>query len=243
FPNNWFTTHQDGRLVLCPMYAPNRRGERRGDVIERLRQDFEVTQVLDWSAAEERGQFLEGTGAMVIDHVQQVAYGCRSERLTEELFTQFCAEFGLRPVVFDDVDSAGRPIYHTNVMMSVGETLAVIGSSLIRDPIERELVLDLLRVSGRTVVELTEEQISSFAGNVLQLRGSYGPVLAMSTTAEASLSTDQLEAIRAHSRGLAVDVSTVEASGGSVRCMLAGVHLPRAQLQRLRGRSAGQPDG
>lgn len=228
FPNNWFTTHPDGRMVLCPMYAPNRRQERRDDVVEHLRENFRVTQVLDWTAAEDYGQFLEGTGAVVIDHEQQVAYGCRSERLTAGLFTRFCREFGLQPVLFDAVDSSGQAVYHTNVMMSVGQSLAVVGSDLIRDPAEREKVLSLLRASGRTVVELSEEQVRAFAANVLQVRGDLGPVLAMSTTAEAALRADQREAIRAHSRILAVDVSTVEASGGSVRCMLAGVHLHRA---------------
>ena len=226
FPNNWFTTHPDGRVLLCPMFAHNRRRERRQDVVEHLREQFSVTEVLDWTGAEEYGQFLEGTGSVVIDHVQQVAYGCRSQRLTSGLFIRFCREFGLRPVLFDAVDRSGRPIYHTNVVMSVGETIAMLGSELIPDPVQRQEVLGLLHASGRTVVELDEEQVTRFAGNVLQLRGTSGPVLAMSTTAEASLNADQLETISAHCRIVAVDVSTVEGSGGSVRCMLAGVHLP-----------------
>ena len=226
FPNNWFTTHPDGRVLLCPMYAVNRRAERRSDVIEHLRGQFNVTEVLDWSAAEDHGQFLEGTGSVVIDHARAIAYGCRSHRLTDELFFRFCAEFGLHPVLFDAVDPAGRPIYHTNVMMSVGEHLALIGAHLIPDPAQREQVLDMLRASGRTVVELDGHQIASFAGNALELRGAAGQVLAMSTRAEASLRPDQREAIAPHARIMAVDVSTVEASGGSVRCMLAGIHLP-----------------
>lgn len=228
FPNNWFTTHPDGRILLCPMYAPNRRRERRHDVIEQLQQNCGATEVLDWTAAEDYGQFLEGTGAVVIDHEQQVAYGCRSQRLTAGLFTRFCREFGLTPVLFDALDSSGRSVYHTNVMMSVGETVAVVGSSLIPDPVERENVLERLRASGRLVVELTEDQIRAFAANVMQLRGDHGPVVAMSTTAEAALRADQREAILSRSRILSVDVSTVEASGGSVRCMLAGIHLPAA---------------
>lgn len=238
FPNNWFTTHPDGRVLLCPMFVENRRPERREDVIEHLRDQFSVTEVLDWSGAEDYGQFLEGTGSVVIDHVQQVAYGCRSHRLTSGLFTRFCREFGLHPVLFDAVDHAGRPIYHTNVMMSVGQTIALLGSTLIPDPVQREEVRGLLRASGRTVVELDEEQVSSFAGNALQLHGDAGPVLAISTTAEASLRGDQLETIRSHCRIVAVDVSTVEASGGSVRCMLAGVHLPvrRSKASTTSGR-------
>ena len=227
FPNNWFTTHHDGRVVLCPMYAVNRRAERRDDVVAHLRDQFTVTQVLDWSAAEDYGQFLEGTGSVVIDHIHRVAYGCRSQRLSSSLFSRFCREFGLRPVLFDAVDSAGRPVYHTNVMMSVGESVAVIGSGMIRDQAQREEVLGLLRASGRSVVELDEDQVRSFAGNVLQLTGDSGLVMVMSKTAEASLSEDQIAAVKAGGRLLAVDVGTVEASGGSVRCMLAGIHLAR----------------
>lgn len=226
FCNNWFTTHPDGRVLLCPMYPANRRHERRDDVVEHLREQFRVTEVLDWTAAEDHGQFLEGTGSVVIDHADGVAYGCRSHRLTDELFTRFSAEFGLYPMLFDAVDASGRPIYHTNVMMSVGQRLALIGSDLVPEPGQRRELLGMLRSSGRVVVELDPNQIRSFAGNVLELRGSQGPVLAMSTTALASLRQYQREAIAAHCRIVAVDVSTVEAAGGSVRCMLAGIHLP-----------------
>lgn len=142
FCNNWFTTHPDGRILLCPMYAPNRRRERRQDVIEHLRRSYDVSHVLDWTDAEACGQFLEGTGSVVIDHVHQVAYGCRSHRLTPELFLRFCDEFELQPLLFDAVDGAGWPIFHTNIMMSVGESIALIGSSLIPDPAQRAQVLD-----------------------------------------------------------------------------------------------------
>ncbi|WP_202912061.1 citrulline utilization hydrolase CtlX [Nesterenkonia muleiensis] len=226
FPNNWFTTHPAGQVVLCPMYAQNRRQERRGDVVEHLRAAFQVSQVVDLSAAEEAGQFLEGTGAVVIDHAGGLAYGCRSHRLSQELFQHYCRLLGLEPVLFDAADAAGKPVFHTNIMLSVGENVVLIGSELIRDPAQRAAVLERLRESGRTVVELTETQIRGFAGNALQLTGDDGPVLAMSITARAVLRPDQAEAIRRSSQILSADVSTIEASGGSVRCMLAGIHLP-----------------
>lgn len=225
FPNNWFTTHPDGRVLLCPMYVPNRRVERRADVVAHLRQTFQVSDVLDWSCAEEHGQFLEGTGSVVIDHMNSVAYGCRSHRLTPRVFSRFCAEFGLRPVLFDGTDSAGVPVYHTNVMLSIGQTTAVIGSELIRDDFQRQLVLSMLRATGRTVVELSEDQIRGFAGNVLELAGIDGPVLALSTTAYAALTAEQIQTLSQAARLLPVDVSTIEAGGGSMRCMLAGIHL------------------
>lgn len=234
FPNNWFLTDHHGRVLLCPMFAVNRRHERRADVVAHLHRNFTVTQVLDWSAAEDYGQFLEGTGAVVIDHVLRVAYGCRSHRLSAGLFTRFCREFDLRPVLFDAADSTGRAIYHTNVMMSVGESVALVASGLITDPKQRAEVLGLLEASGRTVVELDETQVRSFAGNVLQLTGDRGLVMAMSTTAEASLRKNQIELITAAGPIVAADVSTVEASGGSVRCMLAGIHLPPGAPQSAR---------
>lgn len=226
FPNNWFTTHPGGRVVLCPMFAPNRRYERRPDVVELLSLRFEVSDVLDLSEAENQGEFLEGTGSVVIDHRNKLAYGCRSHRLTPGLFERYCAALGLQPVLFDAVDSSGTPIYHTNVMMSVGETVSVIGSGLVPDRGDRDRMLTLLRASSDIVIELTETQVKHFAGNVLQLTGAAGPVLVMSTTAYGALRPAQIAAIRRVSRILTVDVSTIEASGGSVRCMLAGVHLP-----------------
>lgn len=226
FPNNWFTTHPGGQVVLSSMYAPNRRQERRDDVVEHLRDEFQVSEVIDLSAAEQANQFLEGTGAVVIDHTAGAAYGCRSHRLSEELFTHYCDLLGLEPVLFDAVDAGGKPVFHTNIMLSVGETVVLIGSELIRDPAQRAAVLQRLRESGRTVVELTETQIRGFAGNALQLTGENGPVLAMSATARAALRPDQVEEISRRSQILSADVSTIESSGGSVRCMLAGIHLP-----------------
>lgn len=226
FPNNWFTTHPDGRIVLCPMFAPNRRQERRDDVVAKLRAHFRVSEVLDLSAAEQRGEFLEGTGSVVIDHERGVAYACRSNRMSPGLFRQYCRLLGLKPVQFDAVDSTGTPVFHTNIMLSVGQNVVLVGTDMIRERSQREWLLGSLRDSGRTVVELTEEQVTRFAGNALELSGTQGPVLAMSATALAALHPDQVEAISRSVRIVSADVSTIETSGGSVRCMLAGIHLP-----------------
>lgn len=224
FPNNWFSTHLDGSIALYPMYAHNRRGERRVDIIEALKREFMVRRVIDYSSAEYDDRFLEGTGAMVLDHTARLAYACRSHRLSPELLTDFCADHGYEPVLFDATDSAGTPIYHTNVLMSVGSHLALIGSSLIRDPAQRERVLGLLRDSGKVVIELSEEQVRRFAGNCIELSGRQ-PLLAMSATAAGSLTRQQVEVISRQARVLSVPIPTIESAGGSVRCMIAGNHL------------------
>lgn len=233
FPNNWITTHADGTVCLFPLYAPNRRPERRGDVLRRLRQEFVVRRVVDYSPGEEDGRFLEGTGAMVLDHVHRVAYACRSRRMDEELLAEFCRDRGYTPLVFDAVDQAGVPVYHTNVLMSIGENTAVIGADMIRDPAQRSAVLAALQDGGRQVVELEESQVRSFAGNCIELTGRDGPVLAMSATAHASLRPDHLTVLESHAHVLAQAVPTIEAAGGSVRCMIAGLHLVARHPQRI----------
>lgn len=232
FPNNWFTTHADGTVVQYPMYAPNRRGERRSDVLSHLAEHSLVSRVVDYSPAEQEGRFLEGTGVMVLDHGAKLAYGCRSRRLSPALFEMFCRDLGYTPVLFDAADRAGVPVYHTNVMLSVGTETALIGSSMIRDPLQRSRVLGVLRESGKEVVELSEQQIRSFAGNCLELTGRNARTgraqqfLTMSTTAERSLTTQQHETLSGFCTLLSADVSTIERAGGSVRCMIAGNHLP-----------------
>lgn len=227
FPNNWFSTHDDGTVVVYPMHAPNRRAERRTDVIDHLKESGTVHRIIDYSQAESDGLYLEGTGAMVLDHIHRIAYVCRSQRASARLVRRFCEEAGYRPVVFDAVDAHDVPVYHTNVLMSVGTGIAVIGSPMIRDRHQRSMVLGALRGSGREVVELTERQIQEFAGNCLEVSGADGPVLIMSTTAASALTRDQIRRISEYARLEAVDVSTIEAAGGSVRCMIAGNHLPR----------------
>lgn len=230
FPNNWITTHADGTVCLFPLYAPNRRHERRQDVLRRLREQFVVRRVVDYSPREDDGLFLEGTGAMVLDHVHRIAYACRSRRMDEDLLREFCIDRDYSPIVFDAADADGVPVYHTNVLMSVGEEIALVGAELIRDPASRAEVLDSLRATGHHVVEISEEQVRSFAGNCIELRGRDGTVLAMSETAACALTAQQRREIEQRTRLLAVPVPTIEAAGGSVRCMIAGNHLtPREQ--------------
>ena len=226
FPNNWFSTLPDGTVALFPMYATNRRTERRTDIVEVLRRDFVVHRVVDYSGAEEFGQFLEGTGAMVLDHDARLAYACRSNRLSPELFVRFCGDHGYEPVLFDAVDTLGVPVYHTNVLMAVGTHVALVGAEMIPDPAQRSLVLQRLRDAGKEVVELTTEQVHHFAGNCIELTGRDDErILVMSTTAARSLREDQRTVIERSVRVLAVAAETIESAGGSVRCMIAGNHL------------------
>jgi hypothetical protein len=225
FPNNWLSTHADGRVALFPMYAANRRRERRGDVVEFLKAAYRVHEVVDLSGLEHDGVFLEGTGAMVLDHVGRVAYVARSRRVDPVALDRFCSRFGYEPVVFDAVDPAGRAIYHTNVMMSVAGEYALVGLDLLPSAVERGQLVERLAAGGHTVVPLTAHQVAEFAGNAIEVQGSDGPVLALSARAAASLDAAQRRTIEASARLLPVAVPTVELAGGSVRCMIAGVHL------------------
>lgn len=232
FPNNWLTTHADGTLALYPMYAANRRPERRGDVVELLRERFVVDRVVDFSGAESEGRFLEGTGAMVLDHDERLAYACRSLRLDPDLFETVSADLGYRPVLFEASDADGVPVYHTNVLMSVGSEVALVGAEMIRDLEDRCRVLESLRASGREIVEISEAQVHGFLGNCLELRGGQGGedrLLAMSQQAAAQLTPAQRRRIERSCTILSAPVPTIEAAGGSVRCMLAGIHLPQRQ--------------
>lgn len=226
FPNNWLSTHPDGRVALYPMCAPSRRLERRRDVIDALAEKYWVRSVTDYSCAERDGQFLEGTGAMVLDQAAKVAYVSRSQRAHETVLERFCADFGYEAVLFDSVGADGTPVYHTNVVMCVGERFALVGADMITDVAQRETVLGRLRETGHEVVEVSAAQIGEFAGNALEVHGSAGSVLAISTRAVAALTQDQLATLAAHTNLLPLSIPTVELAGGSVRCTLAGVHLP-----------------
>lgn len=226
FPNNWFSTHVDGRVAVYPMYAENRRAERRQDIIDFLKHTYRVQEVTDYSGYEEDEIYLEGTGAMVLDHANRVVYAIRSKRCDETLVERFCTVFGYEPVIFDALDANGMPIYHTNVMMCIATDFALVGLDTIADAESRATVIRRLEDSGHTVIDLTNEQIDSFAGNALELRGSNGDrVLAISETAFASLRDDQKAIIEQSCAILPLPVSTIESAGGSVRCMIAGVHL------------------
>lgn len=225
FPNNWFSTHAGGRIALFPMYSANRRRERRGDIIEMLKATYRVQEVVDYAGLEYDDVFLEGTGAMVLDHVGRVAFASRSNRADPIALERFCAQFHFEPICFDTADATGRPIYHTNVMMSVATDFALVGLDSIPDARQRERVRLRLEETGRTVIALDHRQIASFAANALELHGRMGRVLALSKRAFECLTHDQRALIERSARLLALDVPTIETAGGSVRCMLAGIHL------------------
>ncbi len=230
FPNNWLSTHAGGQVAIYPMYASNRRHERRTDVLEMLKSDYRVQTIVDYSGLEPDGIFLEGTGAMVLDHLSRVAYTARSHRADTHVLERFCTDFGYEPMAFDAVDSAGVPVYHTNVIACVGTDVALFALEMIPDLQRREQVRERLTANGRRVVEITEEQVRLFAGNAVELCGrtSQGRrryLMAMSATAHRSLRPDQIEAIEESCEIVAVDIPTIELAGGSVRCMIAGVHL------------------
>ncbi|MBF4163119.1 citrulline utilization hydrolase CtlX [Nocardioides acrostichi] len=235
FPNNWISTHAGGSVAVFPMYASNRRHERRADVLEMLKSTFRVQTIVDYSGLEADGIFLEGTGAMVLDNVSRVAYMARSHRADSHVLERFCTDFNYEPMAFDAVDSTGVPVYHTNVMACIGTDVALFALDMIPDPIRREQVRERLTVNGRTVIELTETQVREFAGNAVELhrprteeQRAVDPrhlVLAMSARARRSLTPEQVELIERSAEIVSVDIPTIELAGGSVRCMIAGVHL------------------
>ncbi|WP_175673641.1 citrulline utilization hydrolase CtlX [Burkholderia ambifaria] len=232
FPNNWFSTHPGGHVALYPMYSANRRRERRADVIEMLKAEYRVQDVIDYSGLEYDDVFLEGTGAMVLDHVARIAYTARSRRADPVALERFCTNFNFEPICFDTADANGKPIYHTNVMMSVATEFAMVGLDLIADPRRRDEIAQRLTETGRTVIALDHAQIANFAGNTLELSGKDGRVLALSRRAFDCLTGAQRETIERSARLLPLDVPTIELAGGSVRCMLAGIHLARRAATR-----------
>ena len=235
FPNNWVSFHQDATVALYPMFAENRRLERREAVLEILEEDgFIIDQVMDYTAAEDSGIFLEGTGSLILDRVHKKAYCALSSRADEELFIEFCEDFEYTPVIFtanQTVDGSRLPIYHTNVMMCLAETFAVICLDSIDDKKVRKAVLNHLKEDGKEIIAISEAQMHSFAGNMLQVLGSEeAPYLVMSSTAYKSLTPDQLSKIEQHCEIIHADLSTIETcGGGSARCMMAEVFLPRME--------------
>lgn len=230
FPNNWFSTHAGGHVAIYPMYAANRRRERRWDVIEMLKTRYRVQDVIDYSGLEHDGLALEGTGAMVLDHIGRVAYVARSHRADPVLLERFCTNFNFEPIAFDAADDAGRPVYHTNVLMAIGTGAAMVGLPMIADPSRRAMVRGRLEETGRDVIELSAHQIGEFAGNAIELEGRDGLILALSARALAALTPDQIARIAATARIVPLPIPTIETAGGSVRCMIAGLHLsPRPE--------------
>jgi len=225
FPNNWFSTHPGGHVAIYPMYAVNRRRERRLDVIEMLKSDYRVQDVIDYSGLERDGVFLEGTGAMVLDHLDRVAYAARSNRTDPIALERFCTHFNYEPMVFDACDAAGAPIYHTNVLMCIATDFVLIGLDTVRDETRRAQMVRRFEESGREVIALSHEQIASFAGNAIELQGSDGRLLALSARAHEALTPEQTATIEQSARLVPLAVPTIELAGGSVRCMLAANHL------------------
>ncbi len=225
FPNNWFSTHAGGHVAIYPMKAESRRRERRADIIEMLKARYRVQDVIDYSGLEPDGLFLEGTGAMVLDHIDRVAYAVKSDRTDPIALERFATHFNLEPMAFEARDAKDLPIYHTNVLMCVGTDFAMVGTGMIRDPKRRDEMLGRLSRFGRRIVELSDAQIEKFAGNALELQGRDGLILALSTTALAALDHAQRATIEESAKLVALDIPTIERAGGSVRCTLAGIHL------------------
>ena len=234
FPNNWISLHEDGTVVQYPMYAANRRLERREeDVLSLLEQKgFNIIDVLDFTTAEEEEIYLEGTGSIILDRQNDVAYAAISQRTDEELFIEFCEELEYSPVIFtanQTVDGQRLPIYHTNVMMCIADEYAVICLSTIDDKKERKYVVENLKDAGKEIIAITEEQMHQFAGNMLQVGGLGQKYLVMSQTAYESLTQDQISTIEKYNPILPVKIDLIEKlGGGSARCMMAEVFLPKA---------------
>jgi hypothetical protein len=233
FPNNWISFHENGDVALYPMFAENRREERREEILDMLEdKDFVINNIVDYTSAEEDGFFLEGTGSLLLDRANAKAYCALSPRADEELFIEFCEDFDYAPVIFEafqTVNGERKLIYHTNVMMCLGETFAVICSDCIDDKKERKMVLDNLKENGKEIILITEAQVNNFAGNMLEVRGANDKrYLVMSTSAYQSLTPKQIAQLENHAEILSSSLDTIEAcGGGSARCMMAEIFLPR----------------
>ena len=235
FPNNWISFHQNAEVVLYPMFAENRRAERREDILEILEdKGFRIDSINDYTEAENDGYFLEGTGSILLDRKNQKAYCALSPRADEELFIEFCEDYDLAPVIFEafqTVNGERKLIYHTNVIMCLGETFAVICADCIDDKKERKMVLDNLKEDGKEVILITEEQVNNFAGNMLEVKGANDKrYVVMSTSAHQSLTPKQIAQLEKHAEILSSSLDTIEAcGGGSARCMMAEIFLPKTE--------------
>ncbi len=232
FPNNWISFHENGDVVLYPMFAENRRQERREEILDILEEDgFIINEIMDYTSAEEDGFYLEGTGSIVLDRENAKAYCALSPRADEELFIEFCEDFEYSPILFEafqTVNGERKLIYHTNVMMCVADTFAVICADCIDDKKERKMVLDSLRGDDKEIILITESQVNNFAGNMLELKGANERrYLVMSTAAHQSLTKKQIAQLEEHVTILSSSLDTIEAcGGGSARCMMAEIFLP-----------------
>jgi hypothetical protein len=227
FPNNWFNTTGEGVLNIFPMFAQNRRGEKRDDILQQLANNFIIDQVYDWTEYEAEAKYLEGTGSVIIDHRNKFVYACISPRTHPAVIEKFAAANRYKAITFTAVDNEGREIYHTNVMMCIGEGFALFCPKAISDDTERIAVAQLLETTGHENIFITQDQMKSFAGNVLHLKNKKGELfIAMSETAFNALTQEQIEKLQQYGKLLPFNVSTIErVNGGSVRCMMAEIFL------------------
>src|SRR5205814_6919627 len=230
FPNNWISTHHDGRVALFPMYSELRRRERRHDIIEKLRKSYKITEVIDYSSFEKKGCSLEGTGSLVLDHVNRIGYVSLSNRSNPKVIQRFAGDFSYEPVTFTSIDSNGQPIYHTNVMMCIGTAFAMLGLEMIPNKVERQRVRAGLEKTGKEIVELSADQIANFAGNAIELHNNFGEkLLVLSNRADHALTENHRKTLNRYARLLPLELPTIELGGGSARCMIATIHLsPRS---------------
>lgn len=232
FPNNWVSFHADGKIALYPMFAENRRPERREDILQTLeKENFIIDEIIDYTAAEKENVFLEGTGSLILDRVNKKAYCALSPRADEDLVIEFCEDFEYTPVIFNAYQTVGderKLIYHTNVMMCLAEEFAIICLDTIDDKKERKMVVEQLKQDKKEIIAITEAQMHQFAGNMLQIEGAFGKkYLVMSGAAHRALTEKQIDAIEAHCTILSSDLEIIETlGGGSARCMMAEVFLP-----------------
>ena len=227
FPNNWISTHDDGRIALFPMYSALRRRERRQDIVEELRKHYRVTEVIDYSAFEDEGCCLEGTGSLVLDHLNKIAYVSLSNRSNLKVIQRFADDFGYEPVIFTSIGSDGQPIYHTNVMLCIGMGFAMVGLEMIPNKTERQHVRARLAKTGKEVVDLSADQIANFVGNAIELHNQGAEkLLVLSSRAARALNEEQHETLTRYARLVPLELPTIELGGGSARCMIATIHLP-----------------
>lgn len=228
FPNNWFSTHATGSLITYPMFAKNRRLEKRQDIIDTLNEKYQYKKRYTFDYHEDSDQFLEGTGSMILDRSNKVVYACLSLRTEIRILEKFCVLLGYNKIVFDALDRKGDPIYHTNVMMALGEELAIVCLTSIQESIDREKVRNSLVDAGKTIIDISMDQMEQFAGNMLEVLSKNGSrYLIMSKTAYDSLKKKQIEQIEKKSKILTVPIPTIELyGGGSVRCMMAEIYEP-----------------
>jgi hypothetical protein len=229
FPNNWISFHEDGKVILYPMMAESRRTERRLDIVHDLQKDFVVHEIVDLSPEENRNRFLEGTGSLVFDHAHRIAYACASARTNQDVVAEVCRKLNYSAVMFNAYDATGKPIYHTNVMLSIGRKFALICLDSIPSEKDLDALLDSFSITTKKVIAISYAQMHAFAGNVLEVQTRNGDALIIiSQTAFQSLLPGQINALSELAEILPVNIPVIEQyGGGSVRCMIAGVHLPK----------------